>query len=103
MGKCHFFSCCSCLGAMLKNAGRFFERMKSDDGLVNECQKQFKIDHREAIEEIIRKLRAGERSPEKLELRELSGGFFGETRSLAHTQVESITSFLSSMITRKEK
>ena len=85
--NCYEKSCFHCLGAMLKNAGRFIERMTSDDKLVNECQKTFEAENHDAIQEIVRVLRAGQRSPEKLEIRELSGGYFGETRSLAHTQV----------------
>jgi hypothetical protein len=85
--NCYEKGCIECLGAMLKNAGRFLERMTSDDKLVNECQQTFEAENQDAIQEIVRVLQAGQRSPEKLEIRELSGGYFGETRSLAHTQV----------------
>ena len=87
MRNCYEKGCRECLGAMLENAGRFFDRMTSDDKLINECQQTFEAENKDGIQEIIRVLRAGHRSPEKLEIRELSGGYFGETRSLSHTQV----------------
>lgn len=76
---------------MLKNAQKLFDRCTNSDDVFDPGD--FESTHAHRIADIAINLQYGNKSPDRLEVRELSGGYYGETRLMSHVQGGELSGF----------